>query len=81
LADGLQEPIVVADGYDAALLGTAEVFTDGSWVTRAVYDTHKVLRILVERDGMAADEACEYFEFNIQGAVIAGGPIFVSRLL
>ena len=35
---------------------------------RAIYDAHECLSILVWRDGMSAEEAEEFFEFNTLGA-------------
>jgi hypothetical protein len=33
-----------------------------------VYDSAKVIDILIERDGMTHEEAEEFFSFNIEGA-------------
>jgi hypothetical protein len=80
LADALDEPIVVATGFDDALLGTAEVFCGHSWSYRAIYDQAKCIQILVTRDGMTEEEAEEYFQFNVRGAIVPGSPIYLELL-
>ncbi len=57
--------ILVADGLDDAILG---VDTENPGGPRAVYSTSKVLKILMERDGMSWIDAEEFFSFNISGA-------------
>ena len=52
---------LLADGYEKALIGYDK---EG----RAVYDAHECLSILVWRDGMSAEEAEEFFEFNTLSA-------------
>lgn len=48
--------------------------------TVVVYDTNKVIKVLMERDGMADDEATEFFNFNMEGAWIGEGtPAFLYR--
>jgi hypothetical protein len=60
-----------ADGFSDAIIGTT---TDG----RFIYDAHKMVDILVARDGMAPEEACEYLEFNTFSAYVGEGtPIYV----
>lgn len=54
------EPIIVADGLDEALIGV----TNSSPI-RAVYSVQKILDILITRDGMSELEAIEFFDFNI----------------
>ena len=62
---GDDEPeIMFADGYDKAIAGTV---WDGER-TRVVYKTEKILKILMDRDGMPYDEASEFFDFNVAGA-------------
>ena len=62
---GDDEPgILFADGYDKAIAG---VIWDGER-TRVVYTTEKILKILMDRDGMTYDEASEFFDFNVAGA-------------
>ena len=56
--------IMFADGYDKAIAG---VTWDGE-LTRVVYETEKILKILMDRDGMTYDEASEFFDFNVAGS-------------
>jgi hypothetical protein len=67
--------MLFVDGFDEALLG---------WTNRndlphlTVYSYDKCARILIERDGMTADEAIEYLEFNTVGAWMGEDtPLFV----
>jgi hypothetical protein len=56
--------IVTFDGLDDALIGTCSRYGDE---TVALYDYHKVIDILMNRDGMSEEEAIEFAEFNITG--------------
>lgn len=58
--------ILFADGFDDALIGHVEVFNK----TLALYDREKCLQILMKRDGMSAESAEEYFDFNVTGAYV-----------
>lgn len=85
LLDGYAEAqgvtIPVCPDLDDALIGIAEsVHAGHSTDTRAVYDLAKVIDIYVKRDGMSRDEAIEFFEFNVQHAIIDGAPIFLRKL-
>lgn len=80
VATNAEEPILTADGFDGALIGYAEVFCGHTSRNRAVYDRQASIDILVKRDGMTPDEADEFFEFNVQGALIDGAPIFLRKL-
>ena len=57
--------IFYLDGFEDAYVGVC----NGS----AVYDKLKCLDILQGRDGMARDEAIEYFDFNVAGVCVANG--------
>jgi len=57
--------ILLADGYEDALIGYVEGFGKGPV---AVYDREKCIKILMDRDRMSAEEAVEFFEFNTLGA-------------
>jgi len=54
-------------GLDDAIIGVGQRCGD---VNVIVYDSQKIVDILVERDGMDREEAWEYFEFNILGAYV-----------
>ena len=57
------------DGYDEAILGPAFIWRDRQQVQVLVYDAEKIREILM-RDGMDAEEAREFIEFNIEGAYV-----------
>lgn len=60
-----------ADGFDDSILGYD---TKG----RVVYSVDSIVETLTERDGMNADEAMEYFDFNIDGAYVGEyTPIYI----
>ena len=66
-----------ADGFDKAFLGVASRF---NMEDVFAYDLDKVLKILIERDGMSPDEALEFFQYNIIGAWVGDKtPLFVKR--
>jgi hypothetical protein len=71
------EEALLADGFDAAVIGVAERCSKPALV---VYDAEKCIDILVERDGMTPEEAREFFEFNTLGAWAGEGtPLFLWR--
>src|SRR5258706_13773765 len=57
---------VLADGFEEALVGIAEIFNRSI----ALYDKGKCLKILTTRDKMSNENASEFFEFNKQGAYV-----------
>ena len=77
--DELPDGTLFMEGYDEALIGFERV--DGTPV--ALYEYHKVIENLMEqfRDDQAEEDlflkAIEFFDFNIGGAYIKGGPKFV----
>jgi len=58
--------ILLADGFEEALMGTAQIFSK----TVALYDRTKCIEILMKRDGMSRDDADEYFDFNVTGGYV-----------
>jgi hypothetical protein len=58
------------DGFDEAILGPASIWRSNSMVSVLVYDAEIMRKILMNRDGMDAEEAREFIEFNIEGAYI-----------
>jgi len=54
------------DGYDEAIIGPALIWRNNTRVEVLVYDAEGIRKILMERDGMDADEAREFIEFNIE---------------
>jgi hypothetical protein len=66
-----------ADGYEDAILGTAERCGQNVLV---VYDAWKCVEILIRRDGMDPEEAMEFFQFNTLGAWMGPNtPLFLWR--
>ena len=60
-----EEEILTADGFDLAVLGYADDFSE----PRVVYSVQKCLDILI-KDGMDSEDAMEYFTFNVSGAYV-----------
>ena len=67
IAEGDSE-ILIADGFDDAILGYVERLGENGYQTYALYDKEKVIKML-END-MTREEAVEYFEYNILGAYV-----------
>jgi hypothetical protein len=66
---------LLADGLEAALVGYT---VNHHHPHVAVYDIDKCVDVLVERDGMTAEEADEFLSFNTLGAYVGeNGPIYV----
>ena len=57
------------NGYDEAIIGPASIWRDSTQVSVLVYDAEKIREILM-RDGMDAEEAREFIEFNIEGGYL-----------
>jgi len=57
------------DNYDEAIIGTAYIWRDQQQVQVFVYDAERIRDILM-RDGMDAEEAREYIEFNIESGYL-----------
>lgn len=71
----IDESILLADGFEDALVGYGEQFNK----TFAVYDRSKCIQILIDRDKMTFEEAVEYFDFNVTGAYVGEHtPAFVT---
>ena len=67
-----------ADGFDEAIIGQACIWRDKGMHDVLVYDAEKMRDILMKRDGMSAEEAREYIEFNVEGAYLGvSTPIYV----
>ena len=66
------------DGYDEAIIGPASIWRTNTMVSVLVYDAEKIRDILMKRDGMDAEEAREFIEFNIEGGYLgAETPVLV----
>jgi hypothetical protein len=65
------------DGHDNAILGPAFMWNNNQLVQTLVYDAEMIRENLMN-DGMTAEEAREFIEFNIEGAYLGDGtPILV----
>ena len=63
--------LIKIDGLDKALIGRSCIWdSSGRQEDRLIYSGEKIVAILMARDGMDADEAMEYIEFNIEGAYV-----------
>ncbi|HEY6437771.1 MAG TPA: hypothetical protein VIY47_14365, partial [Ignavibacteriaceae bacterium] len=62
---GEDSGILFADGYDSAIVG---VSSQAGGAPVVVYDSEKVIEILMERDGMDREDAEEFFSFNVESA-------------
>ena len=68
------EGLLVADGFDDAIIGTAYVNSNQV----VVYSSEQCVKILIDRDNMQEEEAYEYFEFNVEGSYMGEKtPVFV----
>ena len=61
------DQFIKADGLDDAIIGVDE--ND----LRLIYSQSKVMKILIDRDGMDVEEAHEYFMYNIHQAYVGEG--------
>lgn len=62
----IDEDILLADGFEDALLGYVERIGQP---TIALYDRDKCIEIL-QAEGLTYEEAQEHFEFNVIGAYV-----------
>lgn len=64
------EEIIIADGFDEAIIGIEESSM------RVIYSVTKCLDV-IEAEGMSDEDALEHFYFNVQGSYIGEKtPIF-----
>lgn len=67
-----------AERYDSCIIGMAQRC---GLPPMAVYSTQKIIDILMDEDGMADDEALEYFDYNIAGAYMGEStPLFMESI-
>ena len=77
LRDRDGDEILLADGFEEAFIGF--VMRAGQ-PTAACYDAGQMRNVLMFRDGMTADEADEYLEFNVFGAYVGERtPVYLVR--
>jgi hypothetical protein len=59
-----EEELLIAVGLDEAVVGIVPK------TMQLVYDTDKIIEILMNRDGMSEEDAFDYFYYNIEGAYV-----------
>ena len=65
-----------ADGFDEAIVGSITSYGRGETV---LYSTQKIIEVMMERDGMTAEDAMEFFNYNIIGSYNGNGmPAFLN---
>ena len=70
--------MIVIDGFNDAILGQANAWVKNERHEKLVYDGWKMVDVLVSRDGMTADEAYEFIEYNVEGSNVGdSNPIIV----
>jgi len=67
------EDILIADGFDDAVIGIVTNFVDQ---LRLVYSVKKCIEILMKDDEMSYEEAYKYFTYKVSGGYIENGPIW-----
>lgn len=73
----IDEDILLADGFEKALIGYVRIFSN----TVALYDEEKCIAVLMDRGEMTEEQAREYFEFNVVGAWVGDKtPAFATVL-
>jgi hypothetical protein len=73
----IEEDVVFADGFDAAIIGLGMQHTKKPVV---VYDRNKCIEILMRRDHMSHEDAEEFFCFNTECAWVGDQtPMFLDR--
>lgn len=71
------QPVLKADGYDAAIIGVTNSWSGDSRPLRLVYSGERILELLM-RDGMTYEDALDFFNFNIADAYVGEDtPVFV----
>ena len=74
----LHPDLIVLDGFDDCIIGTAERFGADLF---AVYDLNKILAKL-ESQGMTEDEAMDFFSHNMVGSYLGDRtPAFMNTTL
>lgn len=70
-------PLLLADGFENAFVGIGRQFNREF----AIYNQDKCIQILMSRDGMTYEEADEYFQFNVAGALVGEStPAYVREM-
>jgi hypothetical protein len=76
-ADANEVPLILADGFDGAILGIANTIGHSESVA---YDYNQCVRILMARDDMDEEDAAKYMDFNVVTAYMGDHtPTFITR--
>lgn len=70
--------LLLMDGFDEAFIGYTTRINEP---VVAVYDYDKMVEVLMFRDGLSADDAGEYIEYNCQGAWVGEQTPYIVRKL
>jgi len=71
-----EQEALTADGFDDCSLGLVERF---GMSPIYCYDKTKMIKKIIEQDGMTIEEANEHFDFNIVGSWVGEGtPCFLT---
>jgi len=78
----IESDAITWDGLDDAICGVIEDPTGGEHIHRVVYDNNKLIEVVIDAldlqdDPLQIETAQEYIDFNIMGAVVAGGPVLM----
>jgi hypothetical protein len=72
------DDLLLADGFEDALIGTV---VGACRQPVACYDYMECVKILMKRDKMDEDTACEYLDFNAVGAYVGERtPLFLHNM-
>ena len=76
LVESYDSEMLIADGFDDAIIGVSERFGRSPIVA---YDKDKCIQVLMDRDGMDYEDAIEFFNLNVIGAWVGKGtPEFIT---
>lgn len=76
--ESIGETMLLMDGFDEAIIGWSQRMNEPML---AVYSYFKMVKLLVNRDGMSIEEAEEYIDFNCHGAWVGEQtPIIVCSI-
>jgi len=77
--ESMDESVLLMDGFDEAFIGYSQ---RGNEPCLAVYSWSLMVNHLVERDGMVAEEAAEYVDYNCVRAWVGDRtPIIVMPIM
>lgn len=74
----IDENILIADGFDDALIGYVESYGQPK---TALYDTEKCILILMKKLKLSKEKAEEYFRYNTLGAFVGEYTPFFATIL